>query len=143
MAHVNQAWCNLQAKKPFSSELLQYIARLDADKDLRLIADHHITLRADCARIFKATTMVLKKGAAQGLTPYQIGLFMSRRVWDASPLEVILDTAMSQAAELCRQKHQKHGNLQLRQSVSEDLVMQLVEKMVDQRLEQHGKETAS
>ena len=133
----------LQAKKPFSPDLLQYIARLEADKDLQVIADHRITLRPDCARVFRATTLVLKKGAALGLTPYQIGLFMSRRVWDASPLEVILEKALAQAADKTRQKHHKCGILQLRHSLSEDTVMQLVEQMVEEGLVQHSKETAS
>ncbi len=132
-----------QAKKPFSPQLLQYIAALDADRDLQLIADHRITLRPDCARVFRATTMVLKKAAALGMTPYQIGLFMSRRVWDASPLEVILEKALVQAAAMTHQKDQKCGNVHLRQSLSEHLILQLLEQMVEEGLVQHGKETTT
>ena len=134
---------SLQAKKPFSPELLQYISRLDAERDLQLIADQRITLRPECVRIFRATTMVLKKGAALGLTPFQIGLFMSRRVCDASPLEVILEEALATAGqEVCHQHHTSK-NLCLRHSLSEQVVQQLVEGLVNERLEQHGRETSS
>ncbi|KAK9861315.1 hypothetical protein WJX84_011048 [Apatococcus fuscideae] len=132
-----------QAKKPFSPELLQYISQLDADRDLQLIADQRITLRPECERIFRVTTLVLKKGAALGLTPFQIGLFMSRRVCDASPLEVILEEALAEAAKQIRRQHHSSKNLCLRHSLSEQVIMQHVESMVNERLEQHGRETAT
>ena len=47
------------------------------------------------ARVFRVSTMLLKKGAAAGLTPFQIGSIMSRiESFDTqSPIEVLLEKA--------------------------------------------------
>ena len=70
-------WLNWpQAHVPFSAETTAYIAALDAEADLATLAEHGLVLRSECKRVFRATTMCLKLGAAAGLTPYAIGSIM-------------------------------------------------------------------
>jgi Phosphatidylinositol 3- and 4-kinase len=70
-------WLNWpQAHVPFDAKTTAYIAALDAEADLATLAEHGLVLRSDCKRVFRATTMCLKLGAAAGLTPYAIGSIM-------------------------------------------------------------------
>lgn len=75
-----------QAKKPFSASTLKYIAMMDAEEDIALLRQAGWPLRKPCKRVFRATTMLLKKGAAAGLTPYVIGSMMSRETLDKKSL---------------------------------------------------------
>jgi hypothetical protein len=59
----------VQARVPFDEATTKFIASLDPDKDLALLKDRDIFVRPECARIFKAANMVLKKVAARGLPP--------------------------------------------------------------------------
>ena len=52
---------------PFDEETSAFIAALDPDRDLALLRDRDIRLRPECARVFKACNMVLKKVVARGL----------------------------------------------------------------------------
>ena len=61
---------------PFDAKTTAYIAALNAEADLATLAEHGLVLRSDCKRVFRATTMCLKLGAAAGLTPYAIGSIM-------------------------------------------------------------------
>lgn len=67
-----------QAEVPFSESTKRYIAMMDADKDIALLRQAGWSLRTACKRVFRVTTMLLKKGAAAGLTPYLIGSMMCR-----------------------------------------------------------------
>lgn len=67
-----------QAKKPFSAEALEYIQRLDGEADLALLQQSGWVLRAECALVLLASTLLLKKGAAAGKTAYEIGSLMVR-----------------------------------------------------------------
>jgi hypothetical protein len=67
-----------QAEEPFSPSTLKYIESLDAEEDLALLKKHGWSLRTSCKRVFRLSTMLLKKGAAAGLTPYKIGSMMCR-----------------------------------------------------------------
>lgn len=70
-------WLNWpQAHVPFDAETTAYIAALDAEADLATLAEHGLVLRSECKRVFRATTMCLKLGAAASLTPYAIGSIM-------------------------------------------------------------------
>ena len=42
-----------QAEQPFDKETLAYIAALDADKDLEILAAHRLKLRPECERVLK------------------------------------------------------------------------------------------
>lgn len=61
---------------PFDAATLEYILALDAEADLAMLAEHGLVLRSECKRVFRATTMCLKLGAAAGLTPFAIGSIM-------------------------------------------------------------------
>ncbi|OEL15743.1 Phosphatidylinositol 4-kinase gamma 3 [Dichanthelium oligosanthes] len=67
-----------QAREPFSTETLAYIESLDAGKDIALLKFHGWELSSQCARVLHVSTMLLKKGAERGLTPYGIGSIMCR-----------------------------------------------------------------
>lgn len=83
-----------QARQPYSLETLKYIESLDADKDIQLLQSHGWTLSPKCRRVFRISTMLLKKGAAAGLTPYKIASMMCRESLNKpSILENIIDEA--------------------------------------------------
>lgn len=67
-----------QAKHPFQTETLKYISALDAEADILLLQKYGWALSEECARVLRVGTMLLKKGAAAGLTPYKIGSMMCR-----------------------------------------------------------------
>uniref|UniRef100_A0A0D9WQC1 1-phosphatidylinositol 4-kinase n=1 Tax=Leersia perrieri TaxID=77586 RepID=A0A0D9WQC1_9ORYZ len=67
-----------QAREPFSDETIAYIKSLDAEEDIKLLKFHGWELSARCARVLRISTMLLKKGAARGLTPYDIGRILCR-----------------------------------------------------------------
>ena len=63
---------------PADKAALAYIETLDAEKDLCILAQHGLGIRPECARVLRVLTTLLKKAAAQGLTPFHIGSIMSR-----------------------------------------------------------------
>ncbi|XP_006656057.1 phosphatidylinositol 4-kinase gamma 4-like [Oryza brachyantha] len=67
-----------QAREPFSDETIAYIKTLDAEEDIKLLKFHGWELSPRCARVLRISTMLLKKGAARGLTPYDIGRILCR-----------------------------------------------------------------
>eukprot|EP00891_Asterochloris_glomerata_P006752 jgi/Astpho2/6752/Aster-06767 len=67
-----------QAKVPFSKKTRDYIASLDVERDLSLLAAHGLALRAECTRVFRASSLLLQKAAARGMTPYAIASIMCR-----------------------------------------------------------------
>ncbi|CAH2044286.1 unnamed protein product [Thlaspi arvense] len=67
-----------QAKEPYSSETLEYIKSLDSEQDIKLLRFHGWEIPPACARVLRISTMLLKKGAAKGLTPFAIGSIMCR-----------------------------------------------------------------
>ncbi|KMT16017.1 hypothetical protein BVRB_3g051950 [Beta vulgaris subsp. vulgaris] len=67
-----------QARQPYSSETMKYIDALDAEEDISLLKLHGWDIPPDCARVFRVSTMLLKKGVARGLTPFAIGSIICR-----------------------------------------------------------------
>ncbi|XP_020576427.1 phosphatidylinositol 4-kinase gamma 4-like [Phalaenopsis equestris] len=67
-----------QARHPFDSRTLDYIKSLDAEKDLALLKFYGWEPSPDCAQTFHISTMLLKKGAERGLTPFDIGSILCR-----------------------------------------------------------------
>ncbi|KAG5533877.1 hypothetical protein RHGRI_027917 [Rhododendron griersonianum] len=67
-----------QAHQPYSSDTLDYIKSLDAEQDIELLKFHGWDLPLECARTLSISTMLLKKGAERGLTPFAIGSIMCR-----------------------------------------------------------------
>jgi len=81
-----------QAKEPFSSASLKYIADLDVDRDAAILAEHGLT--QEPIKIMKISTIFLKHCAAAGMTLFQIGcLVASEDVSGKSVLESIVDEA--------------------------------------------------
>ncbi|CAI6001937.1 unnamed protein product [Closterium sp. NIES-64] len=69
-----------QASLPFSPEELEYIAALDAERDVSLLRAHLPLLREGCLRVLVIATTLLQRAAAAGMTLAGIGAMMSREV---------------------------------------------------------------
>ncbi|GJN34283.1 hypothetical protein PR202_gb22932 [Eleusine coracana subsp. coracana] len=83
-----------QAREPFTDETNAYIKSLDAEKDIKLLKFHGWELSPRCARVLRISTMLLKKGAARGLTPYDIGRILCRETVNRdSEIEDIIQEA--------------------------------------------------
>ncbi|PWA90080.1 phosphatidylinositol 4-kinase gamma 2 [Artemisia annua] len=83
-----------QAREPYSPEVLDYINTLDAEQDIALLSSYGWDLSLECARTFRISTMLLKKGAAKGLSPFAIGQIMCRETVDKeSMIEKIVQKA--------------------------------------------------
>jgi len=87
-----------QARAPFDTNTLKYIQSLDSAKDLAVLASHGLMLRPECERVLSVCTMLLKKGAARGMTPFSIGNIMCREALTKSPLEKLHKHALDLAA---------------------------------------------
>ncbi|XP_031127271.1 phosphatidylinositol 4-kinase gamma 4-like [Ipomoea triloba] len=84
-----------QTRKPFSSETLDYIKSLDAEEDIALLKHYGWELPLECARTLCISTMLLKKGAERGLTPFAIGNIMCRETLNKeSGIEKIVQRAL-------------------------------------------------
>ncbi|ONK80141.1 uncharacterized protein A4U43_C01F14320 [Asparagus officinalis] len=68
-----------QARQPFNSETLRYIKSLDAEEDINLLKFYGWELSLECSRTLRISTMLLKKGAKRGLTPFDIGSILCRK----------------------------------------------------------------
>jgi len=83
-----------QAREPFSDETIEYIKSLDAEEDIKLLKFHGWELPPRCARVLRISTMLLKKGAARGFTPYDIGRILCRETVNReSEIEDIIQEA--------------------------------------------------
>ncbi|KAI3741384.1 hypothetical protein L1987_59056 [Smallanthus sonchifolius] len=67
-----------QARQPFNPETVDYIRSLDAEEDIALLNFYGWNLPSECARTFRISTMLLKKGVEKGFTPFIIGNIMCR-----------------------------------------------------------------
>ncbi|XP_078431329.1 phosphatidylinositol 4-kinase gamma-like protein [Wolffia australiana] len=67
-----------QAREGFGAEAMEYIKSLDAEEDIALLKSHGWEPSLECARVLRISTMLLKKGAEKGLTPFAIGSIMCR-----------------------------------------------------------------
>ncbi|KAL2461484.1 Phosphatidylinositol 4-kinase gamma 4 [Abeliophyllum distichum] len=84
-----------QARQPFSTNTLEYIKSLDAEEDIALLKFYGWDLPLECARILRVSTMLLKKGAEKGLTPFAIGNIMCRETMKKeSMIEEIVQEAL-------------------------------------------------
>ncbi|MBA0741383.1 hypothetical protein Gogos_014543 [Gossypium gossypioides] len=67
-----------QSRQSYSSEIIDYIKSLDAEEDIALLKFLGWDMSPKCARTFRVSTMLLKKGAERGLTPFAIGSILCR-----------------------------------------------------------------
>ena len=64
---IDLAWLYYeQSSQLFSERTLAYIARLDADADVRYL-EKNFKVRPECLRNMKISTLLLKRAAAKGL----------------------------------------------------------------------------
>ncbi|GMY07512.1 phosphatidylinositol 4-kinase gamma 3 [Fagus crenata] len=85
-----------QAKEPYSPETIDYIRSLDAEEDIELLKFHGWKIKRECARTLQISTMLLKKGAERGLTPFAIGSIMCR---ETLKRESVIEQIVQEAAE--------------------------------------------
>ncbi|XP_047337576.1 phosphatidylinositol 4-kinase gamma 4-like [Impatiens glandulifera] len=84
-----------QAKHAYNQETLEYIESLDAEADIALLKLHGWDMPIETARTLRISTMLLKKGAERGMTPFAIGNIMCRAsLKKESILEEIVQEAM-------------------------------------------------
>ncbi|XP_043706799.1 phosphatidylinositol 4-kinase gamma 4-like [Telopea speciosissima] len=67
-----------QAQESYTPETVEYIRSVDAEKDIALLKFYGWNISRECALTFRISTMLLKKGAERGLTPFSIGSIMCR-----------------------------------------------------------------
>ncbi|CAL9777599.1 unnamed protein product [Musa acuminata subsp. burmannicoides] len=67
-----------QSRQPFCSETLEYINSLDAEQDIALLKFYGWEMSLECSRTLRISTMLLRKGAKRGLTPFDIGSILCR-----------------------------------------------------------------
>jgi len=81
-----------QAKVPFCSETLEFIAKISPEKDAEILRDLGISER--CIRNMMMSSMILKKGAEAGLTLFKIASMICRKKKsDKSELEILVAQA--------------------------------------------------
>ena len=82
---------------PYSAATIRYIQSLDAEEDIALLQFHGWDLPLECARILRISTMLLKKGAELGLTPFAIGSVMCRETLNTKSMieEIVLEAQAS------------------------------------------------
>ncbi|KAL5726976.1 Phosphatidylinositol 4-kinase gamma 4 [Ranunculus cassubicifolius] len=109
-----------QARQPFSDDTLEYIDSLDVEQDIALLKFHGWELSAECARVFRISTMLLKKGAKRGLSPFTIGSIMCRETLKKeSVIEEIVEEAQDAVLP----------------GTSEDAFLTAVSEIMDRRLD--------
>lgn len=123
-----------QAQAPFDEKALKYIASMDSSKDLAILASHGLLVRAECERVLHVCTMLLKKGAARGMTPFEIGSVMCREALTMSPIEKLDKRALSLAAA-------DFGVT--RSAVTNNQYMQHMEAVLDEYLDENVLENLS
>jgi len=82
-----------QTKEPFSPETLNFISEIDIEEDARLLRSFSIP--EESIRTMKITTTFLKRGAACGLTLFQIASLVCANDDEPSALAQVVDRAAS------------------------------------------------
>jgi hypothetical protein len=85
-----------QAHEPYSTDTIDYIKLLDAEQDIELLKFHGWDIPPECARTLRISTMLLKKGAERGLTPFAIGSIMCR---ETLKKESVIEQIVQEAQE--------------------------------------------
>jgi len=76
-----------QAKKPFSDATLKHIEKIDIENDAKMLAEK-LNINPVGIRSMKMSTLLLKRGAAKGLSLFEIASLICRKdVAVPSPLE--------------------------------------------------------
>ncbi|GMI75571.1 hypothetical protein like AT5G24240 [Hibiscus trionum] len=110
-----------QAHEPYSPDVIKYIKLLDAEQDIELLKLHGWDVPPKCCRTFRISTMLLKKGAERGLTPYAIGRIMCR---ETVKHESVIEQIVKEAEEA------------LLPGMSDDAFFEAVAFMIDRHLDE-------
>ncbi|KAF3795079.1 Phosphatidylinositol 4-kinase gamma 4 [Nymphaea thermarum] len=110
-----------QARKPYSAETVDYIMSMDAELDIALLKFHGWKLSHDCARTLRISTMLLKKGAQRGMTPFAIGSIMCRKTLNR---ESVIEEIIREAQD------------DMRPGINESAFLESVSQIMDHRLEE-------
>jgi hypothetical protein len=126
---LSRAWFDWltwpQAKKPFSAEEMDYIAAIDSDKDVKTLES--LRIRPECLRTMRISTMILKRGAAFGLTLYDLGSIVSRAVLEEpSELELIYHEAVKELGLV---------DGEIRTKAEEEQLLEAIARIFDHKLE--------
>ncbi|XBI38968.1 hypothetical protein VPH35_123848 [Triticum aestivum] len=108
-----------QARERFSDETIAYIESLNAEEDIKLLRFHGWELSSSCARVLRISTMLLKKGAARGLTPYDIGRILCRETVNR---ESVIEDIIQEAEDA------------VLPGTSENLFLETVSEIIDRHL---------
>lgn len=118
-------WLNWpQAKVPFDQVELDYIQAIDLDKDLNML--ERLGIRKECLKTCRISTTLLKKGAAKGLTLFEIGSMASRM----DPDEPCLLEQLYE--EACERAHRTSGT---KNEKVEEETFALLCKLIDEHLD--------
>lgn len=122
-----------QAKIPFDDVTRQYIAKLDAKRDLDTLSKAGLTLRPACALVFRVCTMLLKKTLSHGLTPHEIACMMCRQSFSMSPLQKLHKGAMALTLGKMYGTSSVTGSFS---ELDEDLYLETMNTVIDEYLEE-------
>lgn len=109
-----------QALQPYSPETVEYINSLDAEKDIEILKYYGWDIPIECARTLRISTMLLKKGAERGFTPYAIGSIMCRENLNK---ESVIEEIISEAQD------------SLLPGTEESALLESVSQIMDSRLD--------
>lgn len=109
-----------QARQPYSPEVIDYIDSLDAEQDITLLKFHGWDIPLESARTLRISTMLLKKGAKRGLTPFAIGSIMCRETLNK---ESVMEEIVREAED------------SLLPGMSEAAFLETVSEIMDSRLD--------
>jgi hypothetical protein len=106
-----------QAKKPFDEETKAFIQRIDIEKNIRKLKD--LGVRSDCLPVVRMATSLLKKGAQDGLTLFQIAQLFTR----TNPqLPSILESLSQQLRALIPEANDKTMDQEAFNEISQTLI---------------------
>jgi hypothetical protein len=109
-----------QAQQPYSPEIIDYIKSLDAEEDIALLKFHGWNMPVECARTFRISTMLLKKGVEKKFTPFKIGSILCRENLNK---ESVIEEIVKEARD------------SVLPSTSEATLLETVSDIMDRRLE--------
>jgi hypothetical protein len=87
-----------QASIPYSDDVKEYVAMLDADADVEYLRENDIELQASSERVLRVCTLVLKEAVRRNFTAANIASMLSRKMSNRkSDIEKIAAQAASTA----------------------------------------------
>lgn len=69
-----------QCKQPFDTETVNFVCKIDVDRDVNMLRQRLPELKEDCIDTMKLCTIFLKKAVEKRFTLFEIGCMMSRYI---------------------------------------------------------------